>query len=65
MIQFIAHTGVPGTAWSRDERRSDASPAADRAAIVREIFERFADGASCRTIAQEPNDRGVPSPGST
>lgn len=38
---------------------------ADRAAVVREIFERFADGASCRTIAQELNDRGVPSPGST
>jgi hypothetical protein len=33
--------------------------------IVREIFERFAHGSSCRTIAQELNDRGVPSPGST
>jgi site-specific DNA recombinase len=37
----------------------------EQAAIVLEMFERFADGASCRTIAQELNDRGVPSPGST
>lgn len=37
----------------------------EQAAIVREIFERHADGASCRTIASELNDCGVPSPGST
>ncbi len=36
-----------------------------KAAIVREIFERFADGASCLAIARELNARGVPSPGST
>src|SRR5258708_4972456 len=35
------------------------------AGIVREIFERFADGASTRSIAQELNSRGVPSPGSS
>ena len=35
------------------------------AAIVREIFERYADGASCRTIAIELNERGIPSPGSS
>ncbi len=35
------------------------------AAIVREIFERFAGGASCRAIAADLNARGVPSPGST
>lgn len=33
------------------------------AAIVREIFERYIDGASCRTIAKELNARGLPSPG--
>ncbi len=33
--------------------------------IVREIFGRFADGASCRTIAAELNGRRIPSPGST
>lgn len=35
------------------------------AAIVREIFERFAAGASCRSIAADLNARAVPSPGST
>lgn len=38
---------------------------AGQAAIVREIFERFADGASCLAIARELNARGVPSSGST
>jgi DNA invertase Pin-like site-specific DNA recombinase len=33
--------------------------------IVREIFGRFADGASCRTIAAELNGRRISSPGST
>jgi DNA invertase Pin-like site-specific DNA recombinase len=33
--------------------------------IVREIFGRFADGASCKTIAAELNGRRIPSPGST
>src|SRR5581483_6344985 len=37
----------------------------EQAAIVREIFARFADGASCLAISRELNDRGVPSPGST
>jgi len=32
--------------------------------IVREIFGRFADGASCRTIAADLNARRIPSPGS-
>lgn len=36
-----------------------------QAVIVREIFERHANGASCITIAEELNNRGVPSPGST
>lgn len=36
-----------------------------QAAIVREIFTRFADGASCLVISRELNARGVPSPGST
>jgi DNA invertase Pin-like site-specific DNA recombinase len=35
------------------------------AAIVREIFERLADGASTRTIAAELNQRGVSSPGAS
>src|SRR5262249_52679156 len=33
--------------------------------IVRWIFERHAEGASCGTIAAELNAKGVPSPGST
>jgi hypothetical protein len=37
----------------------------DQAKIVREIFEQYADGVSCRTIAAKLNARGVPSPGST
>lgn len=37
----------------------------EQANIVLEIFERHADGASCRMIASELNNRGVPSPGST
>jgi site-specific DNA recombinase len=32
--------------------------------IVREIFTRYAEGASCRTIATLLNGRGIPSPGS-
>ncbi len=36
-----------------------------QAAIVREIFARYVDGASHRTISKELNARGVPSPGST
>lgn len=36
-----------------------------QAAIVREIFTRFVDGASCLAISRELNVRGVPSPGST
>lgn len=35
------------------------------AAVVRELFERFADGESCLSIASDLNHRGVPSPGST
>lgn len=37
----------------------------EQAAIVREIFTRFVDGASCLAISRELNVRGVPSPGST
>jgi len=36
----------------------------EQAAVVREMFARFAEGASCLTIARELNARGVPSPGS-
>jgi site-specific DNA recombinase len=38
---------------------------ADQAPIVREIYRRYVDGASCRTIAKELNNRGVASAGST
>jgi len=37
----------------------------EQAAIVREIYRRYVDGASCRTIATDLNSRGVPSAGST
>jgi DNA invertase Pin-like site-specific DNA recombinase len=37
----------------------------EQAAIVREIFTRFVDSASCLAISRELNARGVPSPGST
>lgn len=36
----------------------------DQAAIVREIFERYAAGEGAKTIARDLNARGVPSPGS-
>jgi site-specific DNA recombinase len=36
-----------------------------QAAIVRQIFERFAGGESCTSIARDLNARGVASPGST
>ena len=42
----------------------DNAVEAVEAAIVREIFERYVAGASCRTIAGELNVRGIPSPGS-
>jgi hypothetical protein len=35
------------------------------AAIVREVFTRFADGASCKMIAAELNRQGMPSPRSS
>lgn len=44
---------------------SDGAVVSAQAAVVREIFERFAEGASCRTIAADLNARCVPSPGST
>jgi DNA invertase Pin-like site-specific DNA recombinase len=50
-----------GKAFAYRDGRVDTG----EAAIVREIFERFADGASCKTIASELNRRGVPSPGSS
>lgn len=37
----------------------------EQAAIVREIFTRFVDGASCLAISRALNTRGIPSPGST
>jgi len=37
----------------------------EQVAIVREIFARYADGASCLAISRELNARGIPSPGST
>ena len=37
----------------------------EQAEVVRDIYQRFADGQSCRTIAAELNRLGVPSPGST
>jgi len=36
-----------------------------QAAVVRDIFTTFGDGASCLVIARELNARGIPSPGST
>lgn len=35
------------------------------AEVVREIFEQFAQGQSCRSIAAGLNSRGIPSPGSS
>ena len=43
---------------------SDGAVVSAQAALVREIFERFAEGASCRAIAADLNARRVPSPGS-
>ena len=43
----------------------DGAIAQAEAAVVRDIFTRFADGVSCRAIAAELNCRHLPSPGST
>lgn len=37
----------------------------EQAPIVKRIFERFIEGASCLSISRELNEDGVPSPGST
>jgi site-specific DNA recombinase len=37
----------------------------EQAPIVKRIFDRFVEGASCLTISRELNEGGVPSPGST
>jgi DNA invertase Pin-like site-specific DNA recombinase len=36
-----------------------------QADVVRQIFSMYVDGASCRQIASDLNNRGIPSPGST
>jgi site-specific DNA recombinase len=56
-----AHKPTGGRAFGYVDNQIDA----DQAKIVREIFEQYADGVSCRTIAAKLNARGVPSPGST
>jgi site-specific DNA recombinase len=43
-------------------RRREIEP--DQAAVVREIFERYANGEGAKTIARDLNERGIPSPGS-
>lgn len=71
MIKARTHAALETRA--RDKRATggraygyrDGKVDEDEAAIVREIFSRFADGASCKTIAVELNRRGVPSPGSS
>jgi site-specific DNA recombinase len=62
-IETRARTQRPtgGRAYGYRDNKVDKAAAA----IVREIFERFADGASTRTIAKELNERQVPSPGSS
>jgi site-specific DNA recombinase len=45
--------------------RPTGGKAYDNPAIVREIFQRFADGESLRAIASDLNTRDVPSPGAT
>ncbi len=37
----------------------------EQASIVRDIFQRYAEGATQRSIARDLNERGVPSPGSS
>jgi site-specific DNA recombinase len=45
------------------EIRREINP--EQAKTVRRIFKDFAEGRSCRDIATELNDAGIPSPGST
>lgn len=47
---------------AKDGRPTGGKPFAD-AELVREIFRRFADGDSMRSIASDLNARGIPSPG--
>lgn len=37
----------------------------EQATVIRQIFTRYVDGASCRTIAMELNECGIASPGSS
>lgn len=49
----------------RAYRYHDGKVDKGEACIVQEIFGRFAEGASCRTIAADLNARRIPSPGAT
>lgn len=60
-----AKKATGGRAYGYDTVDGDLVIREDRAAIVREIFARFADGDSLRTIAADLNARGVPSAAST
>jgi site-specific DNA recombinase len=59
--RVTAGTATGGRAYGYNG--GEVAPA--EAGIVREIFTRYAEGASCRTIATALNSRGIPSPGST
>lgn len=52
-----------GRAYGYETRDGDRVVHIGRAAIVREIFARFASGDSLRSIANDLNARGIPSPG--
>jgi len=55
------HKPTGGRAYGYRDGKVDKG----EAFIVREIFGRFADGESCRTIASDLNARRIPSPGAS
>ena len=66
--------GISERTWSSHEMRAEAGQstggktygfAPGEAEIVQEIFRRYADGESMRSIACDLNVRGVPSPGAS
>ena len=63
-LQMRALEGRPtgGKVYGYD---ANLQPLESEAVIVREIFRRFANGESMKSIARDLNARGVPSPGST
>ena len=61
---YCAGGRIYGYAIEQDGEYKRRVVESEQAEIVREIFERYADGEGAKTIARDLNNRGIPSPGS-